>query len=105
MEKEFKNIVVINYGHNHTEYFDVDLLQSSNELTSSKWFDYVVSDGVIDSLRNVLDSKNVDKSQLRKIVYDDIINDRNVVYCSSSQESAFKKASELSKNQLIMELT
>ena len=105
MEKDFKNIVVINYGHNHTEYFEEDLIEATHELTNDKWFDYVVSDDVINSLRNVLDSEQIDKSQLRKIGYDDVINDINVVYSSPSQESAVEKAGELAENSLIMELT
>jgi hypothetical protein len=104
MERDFKNTVVMNYGYVFMEIFDESLMEAKKELTKDKWFNYVVSDDVIDSLNNILHSEAIDNSKLKKIVYDDVINTRNVIYSSLSEEKAIEQASKSSENCLILEL-
>lgn len=105
MGKEFKNIVVINLGHLYEASLEEELSIVNEEFTRHKWFNYVVSDGVIDSLRSVLKTPSIDKGQLKRIIYDDVVSTRNVVYSSVSEEDAINEAAKISENNLVLELT
>jgi hypothetical protein len=104
LEKDFKNMVVMNYGYVYGDMIDENLLEPKKELTNTKWFDYVVSDDVIDSLRNILEGENKDKSTLKKIVFDDVLNSRNVIYSSLNENKAVNHAKKLSEKTLIIRL-
>lgn len=104
LEKDFRNTVVINYGYVYSEDFDDNLMEMKKEFTKDKWFDYVVSDEVIVELKNILENDKLDNSKLKRIVYDDVINARNLVYSSFNEEKAIDRASVLSENCIVLEL-
>jgi hypothetical protein len=105
MKKDFKNIVVINMGHMYEAALEEDFSVVPAEYVRHKWFDYVVSDDIIDELKSLLRSSNVDKPKLQRIIYDDVINTRNVVYSSDDEKDAVKEASRLADNNLVIQLT
>ena len=104
MIKDFKNIVVINYEYTYNNAFEENLVENAKELTRDKWFNYVVSGDVIDSLRTILENTNIDKSILKRIVYDDVVNSKNAIYSSISEQKAIDQASRSSENCIILEL-
>jgi hypothetical protein len=104
LEKDFRNTVVINYGYVYSEVFDENLMEMKKEFTKDKWFDYVVSDDVIGELKHILENDKLDNSKLKRIVYDDVINARNLVYSSFNEEKAIDRASVLSENCIVLKL-
>ena len=104
MEKDCKNIIVMNYGYTNNKAFEENFFESEKEITRDKWFNYVVSGDVIDNLRNILDDTNIDKTMLKRIVYDDVVNPKNVIYTSISEKKAITQASRSSENCIILEL-
>ena len=97
-------MVVINYGYVFSDVFDDNIMEQKKEATRGKWFDYVVTDDVIDSLKTILDKKEVDKNKLQQIVYDDVVNSRNVVFSSLSEQKAVEHANKLSEKCLVLKL-
>lgn len=105
MEKDFKNMVVVNFGYLHnSDPFQEDFDMTNNKLSKDEWFNYVVSDDVIDTIKEELEGKTPDNSKLKSIIYDDILNSRNVVYHSNSENNALAQAKKLSENTLVLRL-
>jgi replicative superfamily II helicase len=105
LEKDFKNMVVVNYGYlNSNDPFEEHYDASNNQLSKDQWFNYVVSDDVIDTIKEELESKAPDNSRLKSIIYDDVLNSRNVVYHSNSENNALEQAKKLSENTLVLRL-
>jgi hypothetical protein len=97
-------MIVVNYGYLNSEPLEENFEISNNQLSKDKWFDYVVSDDVIDSIKDVLESKSPDNGRLKSIIYDDVLNSRNVVYSSNNENSALEQAKKLSENTLVLKL-
>lgn len=104
MDKEFKNIVVMNYGYIFNGTEDEYFMEEQKEMTRHKWFNYVVSEDAVESLKNILDEEHYDKKNMKKIIFDDIINRKNVIYSTLSEERAIKQASRVSENCLVLKL-
>jgi hypothetical protein len=103
-EKDFRNMVVMNYGYVYSDTMDKEPLELKKELTNDKWFDYVVSDEVAESLKGVLDSKNIDKDRFKKIVNDDVLNSRSVIFSSLNEKKAVNHAKKMSEKTLVIKL-